>query len=186
MSSDDSEQNHVRFQLFKYINSIEQELDVTFFVVVLCPDMYIYHKKDSIEFRKALGGQTVATTAPGIRDMPKLERPEKITTHFYTKYHYRWWQRLSKRLNELSQKYNWHWFVVAIQNTTMLLSAQTANYPINETDRQVLIESIRVIWVESQLADVEYAKDAFTRQALDVARYAANDAFVERRGIRLI
>jgi hypothetical protein len=175
-----------RFELFKHISSIERELDVTFFVMVLCPDMYIYHKKDSIEFRKALGGQSVAAVAPGTREMPKLAKPESITTNFYTKYHYRWWLRLTKRLNQLSATYGWHWFVVAIQNTTMLFSAQTANFPIDETRRHALLESIRIVWEESQLADVEYAKDMFVRHALDVARYAANDTFVERRGIRLI
>lgn len=186
MSCADEEQNHVRFELFKHINSIEQELDVTFFVLVLCPDMYIYHKKESIEFRTALSGQATAAVAPGTREMPKLARPEKIVTRFNTKYHYRWWRRLTKHLDELSDKHNWHWFVVVMQNTNVLLSAQTGNFPINETNRHILLEAIRVIWEESQLADVEYAKDTFVRQALDVARYAANDAFVARRGIRLI
>lgn len=176
-----SDHREVRASIFTQLSATE-ELGVSFFVMLLEPDLYVYHKKDSIEFNMALCGQAIAAVSPACSEMETMPPPGKIVTHKTSNLHFPWWKALRTRM----QKTSWHWFVVAMEGARVLFVAETENFPMLPSDRCHLLKSVSEVWEESQLADLESAKDAFLGSILDTSRYAAVENFQERRGVRLI
>lgn len=182
MSASDRE---IRAGIFEQLAKTEEDRGVTFFVVLLDPDVYVYHKKDSDEFSMALCTQTVAAISLACGALDVLPKPGKMVVEKATTY-YPWWKVLCANMQRASTERGWHWFIVAMEGLRTLFVAETPGFPMLPTDRCELLKTVNVLWDESQLADVEYAKDAFLSSIVDTSRYAASECFRERRGVRLI
>lgn len=182
MSSD----AEIRRAVFQHMNDMETQLGVSFFAIVLCPDVYIYHKRDSTEFSMALANQSVTSMMAGISQF-EFEAPsgKLIVNKCYT-FSYMWFSPLRRRLQQVSKTKNWRWFVVVFEDTKMLLSAESFDFPLEKECRARLLDDVCTLWNESRMADVAYAKDSYKNTVAEVGRVAALKHFSERVGIRKI
>lgn len=175
-----------RHLLFTTLNRIEREHNITFFVLACTPDLYIYHKKDSIEFNMALKGQSVAAVTAGIQKLDKKTLPGRLLVRKVLQYHYHWWKGVKSQMDRLSKEQRYFWFLIAFDGSRIMFTAESERMPLTEDSRIKLIDAVDVIWKESSRADIEYAKDTFVRRTIDTARHAAEVEFLDRKGIRRI
>lgn len=175
-----------RCEFFSALNGIESTVGVTFFVIVLTPDMFVYHKKDSIEFSMALKGQSVAAVTSCVQKLKKSAVPGKLLLRRMFKYHHTWWTPIKKLMDDHSEKNKWFWFLVAFDGSRMLFTAESENFPLSEDSRNKLLDAVDVVWGESSRADLDYARDTYIRRIFSTARHAAGSEFFERKGIRRI
>ncbi len=175
-----------RFKLFDKLTEIERNEGKTFFVIVLTPDMYVYHKKDSIEASLALKGRSVAAVCSSVQKLDSDVKPGKLIVRKHLQYHHMWWKPLKKIMDTCSAEYNWFWLFIAFDGTRMLFTAESHNFPLTPENRQTLIDDVDTVWTESSRADIEHARDTYIRRILDITRYAVNNEFFERKGIRRI
>lgn len=175
-----------RCEFFTSLNEIQSKIGVTFFVIILTPDMYVYHKKDSIEFSAALKGQSVAAVSSSVQKSKKSAVPGKLKMRKMFQYHHTWWTPVKKVMDGHSTTKNWFWFLVAFDGSRMLFTAESENFPLTEDSRNKLLDAVDVVWGESSRADLDYAKDTYIRRVFEMARHAAGTEFFERKGIRRI
>lgn len=175
-----------RAAIFQHMSELEVQLNVSMFAMVLCPDLYCYHKKDSVEFSVALTGQGSLTLVPGCQTFDFDQPAGKIIVTKTVDYHYPWWKALRSSISKTTKRLNWRWFVIVFENTRLLFTAETADFPLKDEQRSKMMNIATVLWEESQLADIEYARDTYRSNIAEVAHIASDEEFIVRYGIRRI
>jgi hypothetical protein len=168
---------HQRFDIFALFDDVQNEKDVEFFVVAIDANVYLYHKKDSIECRQALISKTVAALTT--TDFPRCSGRLIISDHkneLPT-----WWPSISAALVDTT-----HWFVMAIQRNKLLFSAISEHFPSTPERQQELKNVVMDIWEETQLADIAYASGVFLSKCIDATCAAATDIYEKTSKTRLV
>lgn len=177
----------LRREVFDLLSAIEEQLKLTFFVVVLCPGIYFYHKMDSVEFSMALMGQTNAAIEISAHNaVGELAPPGKLRHSHSGILKYKWWTSVRKLMQRLSDERGWYWFVVGMENAKRLFVSESECFPLSPEMRTHLLEVVDVLWQESQMADVAHARDTFQRNYMEIARIAADQFISEYIGVEQI
>lgn len=176
----------LRYQVFRHMNELETQLGVSFFALVMCPAVYKYHKKDSVEFSTALGARATKEIVSCIHRYDGRVAAGKLVVKKRLVFHYAWWKNLGHHMRELSKTRNWKWFLVVMEEGRVLFTAESETFPFDEPQRINMMETIDILWKESRLADTEYAIDKFEQNVVECTRIAADENFVARVGVRMI
>lgn len=166
-----------RFDIFAMFDKTQEKYDVEFFVVAINTNVYLYHKKDSIEHRQALISKTIValTTA----DFSRASGQLVVSDHKNALPE--WWTPIAELLVDTT-----HWFIMAIQRNVLLFSVVSEHFPSTPERQQELKNVVMEIWDETQMADIGYARGMFVSKCIDATTAAAVSLHEKAAKTRLV